>query len=201
MAASTSTSLSVVGSGLAFPHHHLNPPAPSSTRFRTRFRNNSLFLSSLPSERRRLKALCGGLGLRRNKPRGHAFGVGEPSFLLPQQSCASCCLARKRRSNLATFVPGAFLDKSCFRLSKSKLHRSTVQIPRATVGPDEPHAASTTWPDGIAEKQDSSVYDNELERIEGFLSSELPSHPKLHRGQLKNGLRYLILPNKVPAKR
>ena len=80
------------------------------------------------SERRRLKALCGGLGLRRNKPRGHAFGVGEPSFLLPQQSCASCCLARKRRSNLATFVPGAFLDKSCFRLSKSKLHRSTVSF-------------------------------------------------------------------------
>jgi len=48
MAASTSTSLSVVGSGLAFPHHHLHPPAPSSTRFRTRFRNNRLFLSSLP---------------------------------------------------------------------------------------------------------------------------------------------------------
>jgi len=76
-----------------------------------------------------------------------------------------------------------------------------VQIPRATVGPDEPHAASTTWPDGIADKQDSSVYDNELEQIEAFLSSELPSHPKLHRGQLKNGLRYLILPNKVPPKR
>ncbi|KAL9312632.1 hypothetical protein ACSQ67_018084 [Phaseolus vulgaris] len=33
----------------------------------------------------RLKALCGGLGLWRNKPRGHAFGVGEPSFLLPQR--------------------------------------------------------------------------------------------------------------------
>ena len=76
-----------------------------------------------------------------------------------------------------------------------------VQIPRATVGPDEPHAASTAWLDGIVEKQYSSVYDNELERIKGFLSSELPSHPKLHRGQLKNGLRYLILPNKVPPKR
>ncbi|BAU00743.1 Stromal processing peptidase [Vigna angularis] len=203
MAASTSTSLSVVGSGLAFPHHHLHLPATSSTRFRTRFRNNTLFLSSLPSERRRLKALSGGSGLRRNKPRDHAFVVGESSFLLPQQTCASCCLARKRRSNLGTFVPGAFLDKSCFRLSNSKLHRSSVQIPRATVGPDEPHAASRTWPDGIVEKQDSSVHDNEneLEQIEGFLSSELPSHPKLHRGQLKNGLRYLILPNKVPPKR
>ncbi|WVZ11607.1 hypothetical protein V8G54_016137 [Vigna mungo] len=85
--------------------------------------------SSFPiSERRRLKALCGGSGLRRNKPRGHAFVVGEPSFLLPQPTCASCCLARKRRSNLATFVPGAFLDKSCFRLSNSKLHRSSVSF-------------------------------------------------------------------------
>ncbi|TKY71123.1 zinc protease PqqL [Spatholobus suberectus] len=194
MAASTSTSLSIIGSSLAFPRHHLHPPAASSTRFRTRLRNNRLFLSSPPSERRRHKSVCGGLGLRRSKPRGHGFVVGEPSF-------SSCCLAKKRRSNLATFVPGAFLDKSCFRLSGNKLHRSSVQLPHATVGPDEPHAASTSWPDGIAEKQDLSVYDSELERIEGFLSSELPSHPKLHRGQLKNGLRYLILPNKVPPKR
>ncbi|KAG5090048.1 hypothetical protein JHK86_002660 [Glycine max] len=203
MAASTSTSLSVVGSNLAFPRH---PPATSSSaRFRTRLRNNRFFLSSsLPSDRRRLKAVCGGgLGLRRNNSRGGlAFVVGEPSFLLPQQSCASCCLARKRRSNLSTFVPGAFLDKSCFCLSNNnKLLRSSVQIPRATVGPEEPHAASTTWPDGIAEKQDLTVNDSELEQIEGFLKSELPSHPKLHRGQLKNGLRYLILPNKVPPNR
>ncbi|KAL5182096.1 Stromal processing peptidase, chloroplastic [Glycine soja] len=242
MAASTSTSLSVVGSNLAFPRH---PPATSSSaRFRTRLRNNRFFLSSsLPRDRRRLKAVCGGgLGLRRNNSRGGlAFVVGEPSFLLPQQSCASCCLARKRRSNLSTFVPGAFLDKSCFCLSNNnKLLRSSVsflklhfnkledtiiclfslllilivmyflpvmsivkqvQIPRATVGPDEPHAASTTWPDGIAEKQDLTVNDSELEQIEGFLKSELPSHPKLHRGQLKNGLRYLILPNKVPPNR
>ncbi|KAH1156972.1 hypothetical protein GLYMA_11G009500v4 [Glycine max] len=200
---STSTSLSVVGTGLAFPRH---PPAVfSSARFHTRLRSNNRFFlsSSLPSERRRHKAVCGGgLGLlRRNKSRGgHAFVVGEPSFLLPQHSCASCCcLARKRRSNLSTFVPGAFLDKSSFRLSNNKLNRSP--IPRATVGPDEPHAASTTWPDGLAEKQDLTVYDSELEQIEGFLSSELPSHPKLHRGQLKNGLRYLILPNKVPPTR
>jgi hypothetical protein len=76
-----------------------------------------------------------------------------------------------------------------------------VHVPHATVGPDEPHAASTAWPDGVAEKQDLSLFDSELERIEEFLGSELPSHPKLHRGQLKNGLRYLILPNKVPPTR
>lgn len=75
-------------------------------------------------------------------------------------------------------------------------------VPRATVGPDEPHAASTTWPD-VLEKQDLEISYPEIERteLEGFLSSELPSHPKLHRGQLKNGLRYLILPNKVPPNR
>lgn len=76
-----------------------------------------------------------------------------------------------------------------------------VQLPHATVGPDEPHAASTTWQEGVAEKQDLSLFDSELERLEGFLGSELPSHPKLHRGQLKNGIHYLILPNKVPPTR
>ncbi|GAU18884.1 hypothetical protein TSUD_228740 [Trifolium subterraneum] len=81
------------------------------------------------------------------------------------------------------------------------LYVKRVQVPHATVGPDEPHAASTTCPDGVAEKQDLSLFDSELERIEEFLGSELPSHPKLHRGQLKNGLRYLILPNKVPPTR
>jgi hypothetical protein len=74
---------------------------------------------------------------------------------------------------------------------------------RATVGPDEPHAASTAWPDGVLEKQDLDISYPEIEQIDldGFLSSELPSHPKLYRGQLKNGLRYLILPNKVPPNR
>lgn len=78
-----------------------------------------------------------------------------------------------------------------------------MQVPRATVGPDEPHAASTAWPDGVLEKQGFDMLDPEVERaeFEQFLSSELPSHPKLYRGQLKNGLRYLILPNKVPPNR
>ena len=78
-----------------------------------------------------------------------------------------------------------------------------LNVPRATLGPEEPHAASTTWPDGVLEKQGLDLYDPELERseFERFLSSELPSHPKLHRGQLRNGLRYLILPNKVPPSR
>uniref|UniRef100_A0A804PW31 Stromal processing peptidase, chloroplastic n=1 Tax=Zea mays TaxID=4577 RepID=A0A804PW31_MAIZE len=39
------------------------------------------------------------------------------------------------------------------------------------------------------------------EELEDVLNTPLPEHPKLIRGQLKNGLRYLILPNKVPANR
>lgn len=75
-------------------------------------------------------------------------------------------------------------------------------LPRATVGPDEPHAASMAWPD-VLEKQDLDISYPEIDRaeLEGFLSTELPSHPKVYRGQLKNGLRYLILPNKVPPNR
>ena len=74
-------------------------------------------------------------------------------------------------------------------------------VPRATVGPDEPHAASRTYPETIIDKDVSWDPEVEMIDLEGFLDSPLPSHPKLHRGQLKNGLRYLILPNKVPANR
>ncbi|KAJ8536100.1 hypothetical protein K7X08_034501 [Anisodus acutangulus] len=99
---------------------------------------------------------------------------------------------------------GVFLDKSSFHLSKQPhANVKKLQVPRATVGPDEPHAASTAWPDGVLEKQGFDMLDPEVERaeFEQFLRSELPSHPKLYRGQLKNGLRYLILPNKVPPNR
>lgn len=78
-----------------------------------------------------------------------------------------------------------------------------VHVPQATVGPDEPHAASTAWQDGVLEKQELDLLYPGVSKteLEGFLSSEIPSHPKLYRGQLKNGLRYLILPNKVPPNR
>lgn len=78
-----------------------------------------------------------------------------------------------------------------------------THIPSAALGPEEPHVASTTWSDMVLEKQGLTFRDPEVEKaeLEGFLSSPLPSHPKLYRGQLKNGLRYLILPNKIPANR
>ena len=37
--------------------------------------------------------------------------------------------------------------------------------------------------------------------VEALLDEELPSLPELELGQLDNGLRYVILPNKVPASR
>ncbi|KAA8541397.1 hypothetical protein F0562_025360 [Nyssa sinensis] len=118
----------------------------------------------------------------------------------------SCfCNLGKKGSSVNRFTPGAFLDKSTFHLSKRTIDDVFVKqvVPHAAVGPDEPHAASTAWPDGILEKQGLDLLETEIERteLEGFLSSKLPSHPKLYRGQLKNGLRYLILPNKVPPNR
>lgn len=120
-------------------------------------------------------------------------------------NCISCSLSqRKGRLNSQRSIPRAFTDKSAFHLSKlSSNSASHVCVPCATVGPEEPHAASTTWPDGILEKQDLDLLNFESERteLEAFLGSKLPPHPKLYRGQLKNGLRYLILPNKVPLNR
>ncbi|KAJ4702388.1 stromal processing peptidase, chloroplastic-like [Melia azedarach] len=139
---------------------------------------------------------------RINKPdfrKRHASVFGERE----QFNCTSCSLVHRRsRSRLMKSMPRAFLDKSTFRL----LHTDSVKrglVSCATVGPDEPHAASTTWPDGIVERPDLDSLYPEIGRAElkEFLTSELPSHPKLYRGQLKNGLRYLILPNKVPASR
>ncbi|XP_012463776.2 stromal processing peptidase, chloroplastic [Gossypium raimondii] len=98
-----------------------------------------------------------------------------------------------------------FLHKSRFPLATHTFSSSGKRFcsPCATVGPDEPHAASTTCPDGLLENQNfDSLYPQlQTSELEEFLSTELPSNPKLHRGQLKNGLRYLILPNKVPPNR
>ena len=73
----------------------------------------------------------------------------------------------------------------------------------SAVGPDEPHAVSTSSTEGTLEKPEMDFFDPEVRRVEveEFLNAELPSHPKLYRGQLKNGLRYIILPNKVPPNR
>ncbi|XP_022965458.1 stromal processing peptidase, chloroplastic-like isoform X1 [Cucurbita maxima] len=150
---------------------------------------------------------------RRNKDnarRPHAYKIGERgSGTSETTNCISCFLNQKRRGpgiKRFTPTPRFIFDKSAFQLSKNECGVKVVKHARivcGTVGPDEPHAATTDWPDGILEKQDLDASYPEFGRaeLEAFLSSELPSHPKLHRGQLKNGLKYLILPNKVPPNR
>lgn len=131
-----------------------------------------------------------------------------PHSRFPANSRQVSCFHSYNRKQIGVkrFSSGFFADKSTFHLSKNLLYNPevrNVQVPRASVGPEEPHAASTAWPDGVTEKPGSDLLDTEAERIEfeNFLRFEIPSHPKLHRGQLKNGLRYLILPNKVPPNR
>ncbi|KAL8474428.1 hypothetical protein ACS0TY_031045 [Phlomoides rotata] len=151
-------------------------------------RRNRASLVSIKNTRRRFSSKFNEL---RPQPR-----------LLDSSHQVSCFHSFKRKQiGLNRFTSGFFVDKSSFHLQKNLLDNANV--PRASVGPEEPHAASTTWPDGVTEKPGLDLLDSEAERIEfeNFLKFELPSHPKLHRGQLKNGLRYLILPNKVPPNR
>lgn len=91
------------------------------------------------------------------------------------------------------------------KIVKSFFQGRDSHLTRASVGPDEPHAASPALSDPLLEKpglnymdQDQELEKAELERL---LNYSLPSHPKLLRGELKNGLRYFILPNKNPADR
>ncbi|KAL5713697.1 hypothetical protein ACHQM5_015750 [Ranunculus cassubicifolius] len=122
-----------------------------------------------------------------------------------QRRCITCFSNRQsRRHNVKRSQQRLLLDKSTFGLSQPSFDKTVpAHVTGATVGPDEPHVASTTWPDAVLEKQGLDFLDPEIggAELQGFLDSELPSHPKLYRGQLKNGLRYLILPNKVPANR
>lgn len=52
-----------------------------------------------------------------------------------------------------------------------------------------------------ARPEDLVVAEQEQQQLEQFLESRLPMHPKLYRGVLGNGLRYVILPNSVPPNR
>ncbi|XP_076939981.1 stromal processing peptidase, chloroplastic-like [Bidens hawaiensis] len=143
----------------------------------------------------------------------YVFPVDKPVIqrpLLDQCTRFSCFHhGRRKRFPICKSTPSAFSDKSIFHLSKHGLDNvfgKRVQVPCAAVGPDEPHAASTAWPEGLLEQQSSDNFmvdseNSQWQELQAFLSAQLPSHPKLFRGQLENGLRYLILPNKVPQNR
>uniref|UniRef100_A0A803M7P2 Chloroplast processing enzyme n=1 Tax=Chenopodium quinoa TaxID=63459 RepID=A0A803M7P2_CHEQI len=119
-----------------------------------------------------------------------------------------CCnhTRRRRGSFVKSFSSRFSTDKSTFPLSKNVPDIACLKqhhVRCSAVGPDEPHAVSTNCSEGTLEKSGLEFLDPEVRRVEveEALNSELPSHPKLYRGQLKNGLRYIILPNKVPPNR
>ncbi|WVZ79335.1 hypothetical protein U9M48_026926 [Paspalum notatum var. saurae] len=127
-----------------------------------------------------------------------AWGVGEEE----RGGCLSCFpRGRRGRSGLPRFAPCALPHASGLSF-RGRLGGSKVR-PRHILhaaGPDEPHVASPTWCETSLDKPDLD-HAISKEELEDVLNTPLPEHPKLIRGQLKNGLRYLILPNKVPANR
>ncbi|KAJ7516395.1 hypothetical protein O6H91_22G056800 [Diphasiastrum complanatum] len=111
-------------------------------------------------------------------------------------------------------VPGVlYKDADGYTLTKfnqQSLLRSVYQPTRriastlrASGVQNEPHATNlTTFPEKAVETVKDPIENHARDvEIKNFLNSKLPSHPKLHRGQLDNGLRYVILPNKVPPNR
>ncbi|KAG0461737.1 hypothetical protein HPP92_022034 [Vanilla planifolia] len=140
------------------------------------------------------------------KPQIHG-GCEDVTSAASRQLCCLACLrsSHKHVDHIKVHTQGVFICKPFFSLQKHTISGNVkpVHIPYASLGPDEPHVASKTWSEAIIEKQGLGFWDPEVEKAElgSFLSSPLPSHPKLYRGQLKNGLRYLILPNKFPANR
>lgn len=141
------------------------------------------------------------------KQKGFILAEHLPPGLPAGDSMYMCCnkIHRRRGSYAKSFSSRFSVDRSMFPLSKNSLDSTFEKqhhVRCAAVGPDEPHAVSTSWPEGTLEKPGLDFVDPEVKlEIEEFLNTELPSHPKLYRGQLKNGLRYIILPNKVPPNR
>ncbi|XP_066379077.1 stromal processing peptidase, chloroplastic isoform X5 [Miscanthus floridulus] len=145
-----------------------------------------------PRSRRRAQGLGAASALAAS-----AWGAGEE-----KGGCLSCFpKSRRGRSGLARFAPCALPHASGVsfrsRLSGFKVRPSHILC---AAGPDEPHVASPTWSDTSLDTPDMD-HAISKEELEDVLNTPLPEHPKLIRGQLKNGLRYLILPNKVPANR
>jgi len=201
--------------GIRYSTTRFNPIISSARPYPaplTRFSTTRPIRLSLSSPRR--WSSNGGIGWpvhsrkKGNIWKRHTTMLDEHLTQAPDQHKCFCGLRYRPRRQIGVngFTSRVFSDKSSFHLSGNRLGNGFVKqvhVPHATVGPDEPHAASTIMPGGVVEEQSLDSLDLEMERteLERILGSKLPSHPKLYRGQLKNGLRYLILPNKVPANR
>ncbi|KAF7103073.1 hypothetical protein CFC21_104104, partial [Triticum aestivum] len=135
-----------------------------------------------------------GSARRRRRPLGFSARRGTGA------SRASRGAGGGGRPGLARFAPCALPHTSGLSLhSRWSGPKTRLSHILRAAGPDEPHVASPTWSEAALDKAYDPTIRNEA--FEDVLDTPLPSHPKLIRGQLKNGLRYLILPNKVPADR
>ncbi|KAK9704831.1 hypothetical protein RND81_07G013900 [Saponaria officinalis] len=150
------------------------------------------------------------LGMRNNlwKQKGLLYREVLPWATPAEDKMYRCCNhIRRRKGSYPKYSISRFTaDRSTFPLSKNLPETvcATKHLGQCSaLGPDEPHAVSTSWPEETLEKPGFDFLENEVRsvEVEQFLNAELPSHPKLYRGQLKNGLRYIILPNKVPPNR
>ncbi|CAN6201069.1 unnamed protein product [Urochloa humidicola] len=184
----------------------------SSLSFRTAARRPALPLRSSAVAATPLRCAHRRALSPRSRRRAQGFGAASSSALdlaastwgaaAGRDGCLSCFpKSRRGRSGLARFAPCALPHASglSFRspLSGAKVRPSHILH---AAGPDEPHVASPTWSETSLDKPDLD-HAISKEELEDVLNTPLPEHPKLIRGQLKNGLRYLILPNKVPANR
>eukprot|EP00897_Mesotaenium_endlicherianum_P002978 jgi/Mesen1/2708/ME000168S01777 len=90
--------------------------------------------------------------------------------------------------------------------SSSRSSRRTL-APQASREANEPHATSVapSLSEGLLAERGGSpaaaVAELDDADVEDLLATKLPDHPKLYRGVLGNGLRYTILPNRVPPNR
>eukprot|EP00249_Psilotum_nudum_P024970 c29336_g1_i1 orf=853-4701(-) len=144
----------------------------------------------------------------RNKKWNHS--VMEQSLQEAPQWCDTCALSLKRMhlssrrcfNGFHSHFKGGYATDT--RPQYHWLPGRQVSI-RASAGFNEPHVAnSAVLPEGgLKEESNKELLESRTgsDNFENFLLSKLPTHPKLHRGQLKNGLQYAILTNKVPPNR
>ncbi|CAM8957264.1 unnamed protein product [Rhodiola kirilowii] len=218
--ASSSSSVSVIGTAVAF--HPCDSLRPKNSRPNLLYFAPSASLSRFnrhvkpPLHHRHLNSRCIQSDLfehsrsykQRSSQKRYSYSHRIPELpVAMHQKQVQCFRAHHRRTrHFKTPAPGLFNDKSQFSLSKKAIYVDRGikvkedGIPCASMGPTEPHAASTASPSDVLVVEG---LESNIERIglDLFLGSELPCHPKLYRGKLKNGLCYRILPNKVPPNR
>eukprot|EP00250_Pteridium_aquilinum_P006240 c16198_g1_i1 orf=144-3938(+) len=112
-----------------------------------------------------------------------------------------------RHNSVSSFWRGSTVLRRRHQSSPCQFSRRDMPVrAEASSGVNQPHAAasSVALPEGgLLEEFDVGYTENRIGKgdAENLMLSRLPSHPKIYKGLLKNGLRFVILPNKVPLNR